>query len=338
MSTAESQSNVISGLVRLSYTLLQDHTDKDTGNTALDYFKAIGKRELASIQQLDLSLRSPISIFGPEVYEPNKRRKIRAAESLMDILPLLVPKNQDLLRPCLWHSDLHGENIFVNPDDPTEVTAIIDWQSIEMAPLLTQVGKPPFIAHKGPQAIGLERPQLPIGFGSLSKDEQRRAQDLWLKQSLVVLYNTLISQRDPKLWRCMEHQQTLEYQILSVANLLLFEGEATCLKMIVDFLESHEDILADDTIDPTSRDRLRALGRDRENMLKDAEDAERAVELMEGVQGAMGELFPLHGQVSHDRYDETKEALREIKEQVIGRFAQTEQDRMEWQKAWPFDD
>jgi hypothetical protein len=233
---------------------------------------------------------------------------------------------------------LHDENIFVNPNDPIEVTAMIDWQSTEIAPLLAQVGKPPFIAHKGPQAVGLERPQLPVGFESLSKDEQRRAQDLWLKQLLVVLYNTLIGQRSPKLGQCMEYQQMLEYQIISVTNLLLFEGEAICLRMILDFLELHEDILAHDTLDPASRDSLRALVRDRDVVRKDAKDAEWAVELMEEVQGAMGDLFPLHGQVSYERYGETKEALREIKEQIIGRFAEREQDRVVWHQSWPFDD
>jgi aminoglycoside phosphotransferase (APT) family kinase protein len=102
-----------------------------------------------------------------------------------------MPNDSGLLRPYLWHSDLHDENIFVDPDDPTEVTAIIDWQSIEIAPLFAQVGKPPFIALKSPQATGLERPQLPSDFESLSKNERHRAQDPWLKQSLVVLYNTL---------------------------------------------------------------------------------------------------------------------------------------------------
>ncbi|GAB7335336.1 hypothetical protein MBLNU13_g07730t1 [Cladosporium sp. NU13] len=130
--------------------------------------------------------------------------------------------------------------------------------------MLTQVAKPPFIAHKGLQAVGLKRPQLPSSFKSLLKNEQRRAQDLWLKQSPVVLYNTLISRRSPKIWQCMEYQQSLEYQILSVANILLFEGEAACLKMDLESLESHEDLLADDTIDSASRQGLRSLLSDRD--------------------------------------------------------------------------
>jgi hypothetical protein len=163
----------------------------------LDYFKAVGERELASIKQLDLSLRSPVSIFGPGVYEPNKARKVRAANSFLDILPHLIPIDPPLLKPCLWHSDLHTENIFVNPDDPTEITAIIDWQSTEIAPLLSQAGKPAFLRHSGPQATGLERPQLPPEPENSSECDKQKRTDLYMRQSLVVGYNTWINRFSP---------------------------------------------------------------------------------------------------------------------------------------------
>ena len=249
-----------------------------------------------------------------------------------------MPQDPGLLKPCLWHSDLHTENIFVNPDDPTEITAIIDWQSVEVAPLLSQAGRPPFLAHKGPQATGFDEPRLPSDFENLTKLEQDQAQDLWLEQSLVVLYNNLISQRSPSLWQCMEYQQTLNYQIIAVAHILLFEGEATCMKMILDFIESHQDVLAKGTSEPHSQNRLRSLVRDRDVIQKGAEGAERAVEVSAEVQRVMGGLFPVHGQVPHDKYEEAKRALRQTKEHVISQFARTEQDRIAWRKAWPFDD
>lgn len=76
--------------------------------------------------------------------------------------------------------------------------------------------------------------------------------------------------------------------------------------MILDFLESYEQVPADDTLDFASRYRLQSLVRDRDVIRRDSEDAERAVELMKEVQKAIGVLHPLHGQVSHDRYGETK--------------------------------
>ncbi|KAF2806520.1 uncharacterized protein BDZ99DRAFT_501336 [Mytilinidion resinicola] len=41
---------------------------------------------------------------------------------------------QDAATPTLFHPDLHKRNIFVSDDDPTSVTAIIDWQSAAVEP------------------------------------------------------------------------------------------------------------------------------------------------------------------------------------------------------------
>ena len=36
---------------------------------------------------------------------------------------------RDYCSPILLHPDLHARNIFVDPDDPTKILGIIDWQS-----------------------------------------------------------------------------------------------------------------------------------------------------------------------------------------------------------------
>jgi Phosphotransferase enzyme family len=44
------------------------------------------------------------------------------------------PRIQDAAAPTLFHPDLHKRNIFVSDDDPTVITAIIDWQSSSIEP------------------------------------------------------------------------------------------------------------------------------------------------------------------------------------------------------------
>ncbi|PGH15057.1 hypothetical protein AJ80_05682 [Polytolypa hystricis UAMH7299] len=44
------------------------------------------------------------------------------------------PRIQSAVTPVLFHPDLHKRNIFVSEDDPSIVTAIIDWQSISIEP------------------------------------------------------------------------------------------------------------------------------------------------------------------------------------------------------------
>lgn len=264
---------------------------------------------------------------------------MRAAESYLDVLPHLIPDDTAPLQPCLGHPALHDENIFVNPEDPTEVTAIIDWQATEILPLCEQALKPPFINHKGPQAIGLSRPCLPSNFKELPEPERLKTQDLFIRQTLVVLWNTLISLRNPEMWRAIEFQGTLEYKIMGMLGIILVEGEATLLRAILEFLDTHPEIFntADGVHDP-ARQRLLSLIRDRETIKNDSQDAQVAVQAMTAVREAMGGLFPDHGQVHHDNYDEIKEMLRDMKEQVIDQCAETEQDRIAWQESWPFDD
>lgn len=43
---------------------------------------------------------------------------------------------ENISAPFLLHPDLHKRNIFVDPQDPTKITAVIDWQSARLDPAL----------------------------------------------------------------------------------------------------------------------------------------------------------------------------------------------------------
>ena len=62
------------------------------------------------------------------------------------------------------------------------------------------------------------------------------------------------------------------------------------------------------------------------------------MQTMNAVQNTLGDLFPKLGAVRAERYDETQNALRQVKPQVIDEFAKTEQEKDAWENAWPFDD
>jgi hypothetical protein len=54
------------------------------------------------------------------------------------------------------------ENVFVDPDDPSEIYAFIDWQSIELAPLYDHIIEPYILEYNGPPLDALlEQPKLP---------------------------------------------------------------------------------------------------------------------------------------------------------------------------------
>ncbi|KAL1852890.1 hypothetical protein Daus18300_011972 [Diaporthe australafricana] len=60
------------------------------------------------------------------------------------------PRIEKVSSPLLLHPDLHKRNIFVDPDDPTKITAIIDWQSTCIDPALLYFAEVPDLCeHPG---------------------------------------------------------------------------------------------------------------------------------------------------------------------------------------------
>lgn len=78
-----------------------------------------------------------------------------------------------MLRPSIAHPDIHRENIFVNPDNPSEITAILDWSSAEITPLVVQARPLETIDYEGPRLEGVERPKLPADLAVRPNEEHR---------------------------------------------------------------------------------------------------------------------------------------------------------------------
>lgn len=55
---------------------------------------------------------------------------------------------QDSCSPLLFHPDLHARNIFVDPDDPTKISGIIDWQSAAVEPAFVHAQETPDFAEE----------------------------------------------------------------------------------------------------------------------------------------------------------------------------------------------
>lgn len=55
---------------------------------------------------------------------------------------------QDACSPSLFHPDLNARNIFVDPDDPTKISGIIDWQSAAIEPAFVHAAETPDFAEE----------------------------------------------------------------------------------------------------------------------------------------------------------------------------------------------
>lgn len=232
---------------------------------------------------------------------------------------------------CLWHGDLHEGNIFVDPSDPGSITGLIDWQATTVSPIYFHARQPFLIDYNGPEIHGLKRPELPADYEQLDSASKRSADILFLKQSLCVLYRTLMHQICPDIYRSMEFQQTDQFSLLLLARNLLIDGEAAYLAQAIEIERSWSEIASGS---PFS---LSFSEAEKDQVNRDLEASRHSMDVMNEIRNVLGTLFPAKGLVRHDQYDEATDALRQVRDQVIDEFAKTEEDRKVWLEQWPFD-
>ena len=220
----------------------------------------------------------------------------------------------------------------MNPSVPTEVVGLIDWQSTELSPLYFQASQPHILDYDGLPVSGSERPHPPTDMEQLEPSARKRAETLYLQQSLCSLYNTLTHHQNPQLYAALEFQQTTSYLLLLLARNLLVDGEASYLLQVAE-LEATWDAL------PEAKGSTYPFSfslKEREEIKAEVEGVVRGMEVMRSIRDNMGELFPEQGIVGPDQYEDAIDALAQMKDQVIKNFASTEQEREVWRKMWPF--
>ncbi|KAL9039161.1 MAG: hypothetical protein Q9214_004988 [Letrouitia sp. 1 TL-2023] len=306
------------------------------GNTLEDYVSAVGKREIACLQSLARLPPSPVTLFGPGTYQSTRGKKLKALRCYLAIFKFLLPTDQSIRSSCLWHGDLHAENIFVDPETPTKVVGIIDWQSTELAPLFEHARQPYFLDYEGPPVMGLERPRLPDNLAQLEPAAQKGAKAPYLNQSLSALYKALLHKQNPCHYRAMAFQETCSFDLLLARNLLV-DGEATYLAQVVELEKGWADLPGVCARGAPSFP-LQFSHEERVEIEADVNGALRGIEAMREVQNNLGELFPDRGFVRNDQYQETRDALWQIRERLIKTYASDGGEREIWRKCWPFDD
>lgn len=281
-----------------------------------------------------------MTLFGPGTYQPTREKKLKALDCYLELVKYFLPISDPSIKyPCPWHSDLHVDNIFVAHEDHTKIASIIDWQSTEIAPLFEHARQPYFLDYDGPTTTGLERPRLPENLAQLSPERQKHAKALYLHQSLSALYKNLVHKQNPVLYDAMAFTETPSFDLLILAKNLLVDGEATYLARVVELKETWAEL-------PGVRVRgetppafpFHFSDQEKAEIEADFAGAMRGMEAMRGVKQSLGDLFPEQGLVRHDQYEASRDALRQMREHVMDKYASSEKEREEWRKNWPFDD
>jgi hypothetical protein len=251
--------------------------------------------------------RSPIDIHYSGSYQPSREQKSFAIQSYLKLAQHLVPEDENITTSHLWHDDMHVENVFVKPDDPSEIYAFIDWQSTELAPLYDHIIKPYILEYSGPPLDDLlERPKL-ADIQALFQDEpepvaKRKADSLFTKMSLVALYRFFLYKKFPRLFSALEFRQTDALQLLLLARNILIDGEATYLGLLAEQQENKwRGVLR--ISQGTQNAPLSFTPEEIRRIKQDAEAAARSMELMDDIRRMIGsQYFQAHGLVSHEQF------------------------------------
>ncbi|PYI18480.1 hypothetical protein BO99DRAFT_167219 [Aspergillus violaceofuscus CBS 115571] len=332
-----SRQNVDDGRAALGF-------DRGPWDTVDDYERAIGEREAYCIRRMEQLPRSPIAIHYSGTYQPSRETKLFAIESYLKLVEYLLPEDEGISASCIWHDDLHVENVFVNPEDPSEICAFVDWQSTELAPLYHHTIEPYILDYNGPPLDGLlDRPKL-ADVKALFQDEHdqavaaRKAEALFTSMSLLALYRYLLHKTMPRLFKAVEFRQTDCFDLLLLARNLLVDGEATYLGLLAK--QQEENWAGVSRISGTggtkapltfSNDVLRKIR-------LDSAGASAAMALMGDVQRMIGsQYFQARGLVSHAQFAELDRILPKARDDFVRARARNDKEELELSRAWPFD-
>ena len=122
------------------------------GEDPFSYLKCIATREIAWLQE----------------YSPPKPSQGIA----------LLPGNKNMVKPTLWHQDMHASNIFVNDD---KITSLIDWQDVWAGPLFLQARCPRLVDYKGEIML-----KLPETYRALDDGDEKTRIRTQVEKSIII--------------------------------------------------------------------------------------------------------------------------------------------------------
>ncbi|KAJ9196680.1 hypothetical protein DTO164E3_6210 [Paecilomyces variotii] len=289
-------------------------SDKGPWSTASEYILASARRERECIQR-STKFPKPEGIFGgPRSYQPTADAKLAVLDDFEKVAPYLLPKDTSVHVPVLWHGDLHHDNIFVDPADPSQILSIIDWQSVHIAPLFQQATTPAFLEFDGPkEPDGLSVPSLPKNFEELSLVEKERAKTLLAQQSLYKLYEIQSARQNPPVFKALRYASTLGGQIISLVSQVFNDDGPPCPLTVTPTEVAAQEV--------------------------DQQKWEEGVQLMEDVLEALGgSENGWQGWVNHEDYSQMKGKLSTVRKQFLDHMAENEEEREAWDRVWPFQD
>lgn len=170
-------------------------------------------------------------------------KKLIALSSYEKTVNALAPKDTPVTNqyPCLWHNDLHDDNIFTDPYNPERITGIIDRQSCHISPLFNHNLDPAFLGLDSldPETLDLT-PRLILA--GLSPEEQSDAMREYSIRNVFIERRKLMQAKSPDLYGAVEVRKTAAYGLIFLSHSMFKYGEAHFLSLLVDLEDTWADL------------------------------------------------------------------------------------------------
>ncbi|KAL2798420.1 kinase-like domain-containing protein [Aspergillus keveii] len=143
--------------------------------SAEDALRALARREEACVEKFPTFQRDCQQIIfgGPGGYQPTKEAKLSVMQDFFKRYRHIMPKSKELCAGVISHNDLHMDNIFVDTENSSKVTSIIDWQGVPVYPMFLIAHHPSLIEYTGPKLAGFVEPTLPENLNSLDPEAKK---------------------------------------------------------------------------------------------------------------------------------------------------------------------
>lgn len=220
----------------------------------------------------------------------------------------------------------------MNPERPTEISCIIDWQAVNLSPLFLQARHPALIEFDGPIPDSF-KVDLPENFEELGPEDQLKAKKLRAAQSLYKLYEIQLLRQCPEVQRALRFRDSLLGQITGISGSIFSDGEPILQGMLIRLQDEWSEHIGDSVSCPLS-----FTDQDRTQQKEDEEKWGAGVELMHDVLEAVGAYQGWDGWVNHNNYNKMKERLQLVQDQFLSHHARNDDEKSKWMKAWPFVD
>ncbi|KAF2156988.1 serine/threonine protein kinase [Myriangium duriaei CBS 260.36] len=299
---------------------------------------SVGEREMSWLKAFGQP-RFPRQPFYRELYdnrEVSPLEQIQNLQNYLQVAPLVIPDDTDLRRPTLRHPDLSPNNIFVS--STAEFTCVIDWQHCAVLPLFIQASIPEHFQNFGDEdSENLRPPKPPVidseSTNSLSPEEH---DEIYRKRQLHYFYVGHTSKNNKLHWAALKQNHLVMRNKIYRAAGRPWEGDNTSLKAeLIHVSENWPAIASAQAKDMpfpiqfTDEEIRECLDIDRQQVESDAK--------LQQLRDACPINF--QGWVQTELYDEAKAKADYLRGVILEAAAEeSEEDRKEMEKLWPFQD